>query len=220
MATKTTKPRKAIAAKVTKQDLGIALHTALRKGCDSSPTSAAWNMINYMDPYMWGLYLELLLEELRKIEKPSIGDLRDLTCDLWDPFGEIDKQWRDDNTLLPAEVHRNRKDRTLITVMGCIFDSFEENDWFGYACFLKEIGVKLRDSQKHDAKKAATILDERLRKRWGDELISVGVGEARTEQLYIYATKAVNKHWLDRLKYSGYMGYKVEIVVTGRPKPA
>ena len=36
-------------------DLGGALHTALRKLCDSKPTALAWNVINLLTDYDHGL---------------------------------------------------------------------------------------------------------------------------------------------------------------------
>lgn len=46
--------------KVTREELGMALHTALRKACDSSVTSLAWNLVQLdeLDP-AWNTYLDM-----------------------------------------------------------------------------------------------------------------------------------------------------------------
>lgn len=43
---------------VGKVNLGEALHTALRKACDSKPTSMAYVLISMMPNDLWGEYLE------------------------------------------------------------------------------------------------------------------------------------------------------------------
>ena len=61
--------------KIDLADLGVSLHTALRKYCDSAPTSIAWNAIEIMSPeaevapgvgfHKWVEYFEKLSDEDR-----------------------------------------------------------------------------------------------------------------------------------------------------------
>ena len=45
--------------KIPECDLGVVLHTALRKACDSTPTSLVWNIINIIKQG-WLDYLDLI----------------------------------------------------------------------------------------------------------------------------------------------------------------
>lgn len=66
--------RKAGKLAVDRESLGEALHTALRKCCDSHPTSLVWNLVYIMDNDVWGEYLEHVFFELEvaKRQKGSV----------------------------------------------------------------------------------------------------------------------------------------------------
>lgn len=52
----------------------MALHTALRKCCDSTPTSLAWNLINIDEASKaWGEYLDKVWLRIEALEqKPEV----------------------------------------------------------------------------------------------------------------------------------------------------
>lgn len=215
MATKTRKPRtrKAILDNITPSDLGMALHTALRKACDSKATSAAWNLIEILNE-PWSIYLDLLLKELKEAKRPSLSDLREFTLDLWHPFGEIDQIVRDDRGSAA------RKDRRLITALGCVFEMFDDVDWHGYGSYLDEYGIRLGKVKRLDLKEAALRLNTILRDQRKEEtLVSVGVGEvAKIEGIFVHVTDK-NQRYVDILKNRGFMGYQVKIEKTGKFRP-
>lgn len=50
-------------------EVGYVLHTALRKCCDSRPTSLAWNVVSLVGP-AWTYYCQLVTKQLLAGEYP------------------------------------------------------------------------------------------------------------------------------------------------------
>lgn len=110
---------------VTREDLAEALHTALRKCCDSRPTTLLWNMIYVIDGGVWQLYLDHVWS--------SLSVLVDR--------GETAKVILKSASLkFRASVDR-RNDKIeghSVTLLDLLFRDFSENDWAGYAEYLTE----------------------------------------------------------------------------------
>lgn len=206
MTTKAKAPRKAISSKVNANDLGCALHTALRKACDSSPTSAMWNLINTDQlTTTWDKYLNELLEELRKIESPTLGNFIDITLSAWDTFGSnVMPSTRSPNYCIAVAAH-------------CCFEMFTINDWYGFVNYLPDIGIRLRKSTKTDIQGAA----ERLAKCAADTnwYVSTGIGEHTTTEPCLYVHVSRQTSATKNLAENGYGGYKVKIINSGKFKP-
>lgn len=92
-------------------DLGVSLHTALRKCCDSTPTSIAYNLISLDDfDSTWKTYLMGVLELGRPV---TVDKLKAAMKSL--PWGE---------------AHRN--------ALRCAFDLFSDDDWAGFVAFEED----------------------------------------------------------------------------------
>jgi len=103
-----------------------SLHVALRKGCHSSISSAAWNLIYLLKPKQWKDLIKcvrdgfagytLTPEQTRIAGKRDAGMtkvLRD-TVLKWEPYGEGHEA----------------------VALFCVFENFSDNDWRGFASFL------------------------------------------------------------------------------------
>jgi len=101
--------------KIEKECLGECLHTALRKGCDSSPTTIAWNLIN-IEAFnsVWHEYLELAWKQLK-------------TCNTQNCWIGLKKA--------AEQIEYGTCPRSALRQT---FELFDENDWKGMACFLEE----------------------------------------------------------------------------------
>jgi hypothetical protein len=106
-------------------DLGSNLHTALRKLCDSAPTSAAWNLINLLPGTIWGAYLGALKKQLPESE--NITDtVKEVSCEL--------KYQVDYRSLKEQEPEAG----SWINLFSCVFRTFSVDDWGSYTCWLTE----------------------------------------------------------------------------------
>lgn len=89
-------------------DLGMSLHTALRKCSDSTPTSIIYNLISLESfDEAWHNYLELVLA---KGEPVTVDKLKAAASEI--KFGNAQR-----NALI------------------CTFRLFDDNDWKGFNCF-------------------------------------------------------------------------------------
>lgn len=94
-----------------REDLGVNLHTALRKCCDSIPTSIAYNLIS-LDEFTsaWEHYLQLVVAKGRPV---TVAKLKKSAADL---------EWGD--------ARRN--------ALHCAFDLFSDDDWAGFVEFERQ----------------------------------------------------------------------------------
>lgn len=102
---------------IFREDLGMATHTALRKVCDSSPTSLAWNLINLegITP-AWKEYLEILWSIIKALKKKP------------DDYGPILKQ-------ASESLEWGNHGQACLKLT---FRFFDDGDWSGMAAFLGE----------------------------------------------------------------------------------
>ena len=110
---------------VDRECLGEALHTALRKCCDSDPTSIMWNLIQLRDGGVWDEYLDhvwLELEVQKRTGKDWAGALRKASLAFERAI---------------CEEGLNRKlNMNFVVIMDIVFNQFDDGDWKGYASFL------------------------------------------------------------------------------------
>ena len=101
--------------KIRKEDLGEALHTALRKLCDSTPTSIAWNLIALdVCTAAWEEYLQIVWPKTRRVKKD----------DLWKQLKVASENWPGCGNHAKAALR-------------CAFRLFSDDDWkqmAGYLC--------------------------------------------------------------------------------------
>lgn len=99
-------------------ELGSYLHTALRKVCDSTPTSLTWNLLNLdgINP-SWTKYLDFAHKRLK-------GE-KDLTK-LWEHLKAASEDLEMDS--------RNAWDTTLYLS----FRMFDQDDWERFSTYLFE----------------------------------------------------------------------------------
>jgi hypothetical protein len=110
------------------EDLGAVLHTALRKCCDSSPTSAAWNLLYELKEDQWADLLDTIRAEFKSFAFVKGGKshndqlavrLKQATFQ-WEPYGK----------------------GHICVALHCVFHCFSDNDWYGFAGFLDSVVVK------------------------------------------------------------------------------
>lgn len=104
---------------IPKSDWGEALHTALRKLCDSTATTIAYNAIAVMEE-SWHHYVEHVRNTLRKDDV------------LHEELRRVSLQW---NCHQPSFMG---KERHLANILACSFKLFSIADWQGFAGFLEQ----------------------------------------------------------------------------------
>lgn len=128
------------------QDIGYNLHTALRKNCDSSPTSILWNLIAIdTDKGIWSPYIEHLHTELLKRYK-LIKNEADLVNVI-----RVLSNGDDENRYPGIEVEKyglnfeddeydwyQHKDNEyhMAMIWHSTFKLFDKQDWEGYCYYL------------------------------------------------------------------------------------
>lgn len=98
---------------MNKEDIGSALHTALRKLCDSKPTSIVWNAIHLLDDELWESYVSCIEETIRGKDSTT-ETIKSQTLRFWEDA--------------PISALRN--------IMKCGFDLFDDVDWSNYAYWI------------------------------------------------------------------------------------
>ncbi len=100
-----------------------ALHTALRKACDSTPSSIAWNLICVLEGDAWAKYCEFIEKLVPELYK---------TLPLDEALKQASKKW---------DCYAYSGDTRHITIaLHCTFELFEDSDWEGFASFLVPYG--------------------------------------------------------------------------------
>jgi hypothetical protein len=121
--------------------LAESLHVALRKGCDSSASSAAWNLIYLLKPKQWNGFLKHVEKGFEAFSVTVTGETKKLTeraldealakqlkkvVTKWEPYGEGHEA----------------------VALHCVFDLFSENDWHGFASFLSYSIEKEKEAKR------------------------------------------------------------------------
>lgn len=118
-------------------DVCVALHTALRKLCDSKPTSCAYNLVHLIcnlqiTPFKfdaWRAYGELVAYRINAGDKPMIA-ARKTAAELVDSFLEMCTVAKQDKECEPDNC------RTALYSLTCILDCFDEKDWKSFIGYL------------------------------------------------------------------------------------
>jgi hypothetical protein len=123
MKTKPNVPKKTYPSEDQIQTTGMNLHAALRKCCDSKPTSAVWNIIYALHRDIWHSFCKAMVgaktgrDLLRRFEA-------------WDQK----EAWDVENTL-PKD---GTNDRNIAVAFRCMLKCFDVGDWEGFAAFIGE----------------------------------------------------------------------------------
>ena len=104
--------------KIDLEDLGVSLHTSLRKYCDSAPTSIAWNAIEIMSPEQWLDYLQYLNSSIEKSDDVSLDNLAGFV-------NQVSYAWQ------------GYSGKPALAILHSSFELFSDDDWKGYTVVLK-----------------------------------------------------------------------------------
>jgi hypothetical protein len=116
----------------------MAMHTALRKRCDSKITSAAYNIIHLIDVKpvrfnAWKILGNLVAKRLNQGDKPLVA-LKSSHAELEAAFFTVIRQATDKTERIPAEA------RSSMYALSCTMACFEKKDWEGMSAYLGEAG--------------------------------------------------------------------------------
>ena len=116
---------------VGREELGEALHTALRKCCDSHPTSLLWNLLYLIDEGVWDLYLDCVWIGLQVEGGRKDGD----PC-LWKALKEASLKFGGLRGYAGEHGERGRLDWNSVHCLDITFGMLDEQDWQGFSAFL------------------------------------------------------------------------------------
>lgn len=127
--------------KIDREDLGANLHTALRKLCDSTPTSLAWNLFYCLPPEIWNAYLDCVFEGAEKATQSTLGEavkqssigFRDWMSD---PAGDSRFSRKETYTVKATKKTQDTAGSWAQTLT-CTFKLFDADDWQAYIGFLR-----------------------------------------------------------------------------------
>ena len=135
---------------IERESFGEALHVALRKVCDSAPTSAAWNCVHLMPNSVWGEYLDAAWpwitgkskakEVWQRLKAGSAAfDRERISMDdvaaskLIRTLPEKETAGRS-----PSEILAERAQWAVL--FSCILRTFDDTDWRNFASYLTDEG--------------------------------------------------------------------------------
>ena len=109
------------------EDVGAAVHTALRKLCDSTPTTIAYCIISAMEDG-WAYYLRAVRRTLKADNTHTLS---------WEPLS-VAFQVGDEGTGWDEKDFRGLKPRevSLVNALHAVFRLFDECDWGGFSSYV------------------------------------------------------------------------------------
>lgn len=124
-------------------DLGCSLHTALRKACESTATSLAYNLIAMAD-VEWTVWLRALWRRLEEKHEPR--HLTRITqSELIDCIMKQCKDWYPTGTGYPRKRHgefeneeMRKMEENLLLSIGLAIRLFDDSDLHGFTCYCFE----------------------------------------------------------------------------------
>lgn len=122
---------------IPEAELGAALHTALRKACDSTPTSLAYNLVSLIDDSSrlraaWGLYRARAWHHLSGVGVEVVDPVNCLKLAAADlGFHGPEDVWRENRGYI-------EKAGPALTALLITFEGFDDGDWEGFAAYLIE----------------------------------------------------------------------------------
>lgn len=100
---------------IRKSELGMAFHTALRKGCDSPTSSLLWALINLnASNHAWEVFLEAI----------------------WSHRTEVTAKYFKASILKILEREKFKEHDSLVNVLYLAFKCLTDDDWEGIKSFL------------------------------------------------------------------------------------
>jgi len=113
---------------VEREMLGVALHTALRKLCYSTPTSIQWKGFSLMPTEIFGMYLDAVWEKLKdtKHESEAYRAIVLASLEFMDYFSDKRRE---------SFIKDGLQWANLVT---CTFEMFEDSDWKSYTYWVVE----------------------------------------------------------------------------------
>jgi hypothetical protein len=113
-----------------------AMHTALRKCCDSKITSAVYNIIRLIDVApvrfdAWRMLGALVAKKVNQGHTP-LDALRTSHAELEASFYAVVRQAHDKAERVPTEAHSS------LYALSCAMACFKKEDWQGMAAYLGE----------------------------------------------------------------------------------
>ena len=127
---------------------GMALHTALRKCCDSRMTSIAYNIINGMQNGEWGAFSQMLLAAIdakaisaKTPESLAEGIRRMATFDYTEGCPTFTDEYEpkftsDQRSGKEAEELTKKSSRSLWSALIMVIGEFDEGDMLGFVAYL------------------------------------------------------------------------------------
>ena len=113
-------------------DLGACVHTALRKCCDSTVTSLAYNLVHACDRE-WDHLLKIMHDEISKVEDPTPGSVADSMLQLFEKLSIFDDRWpygpHDPKSKTPGDAN-------LFQALVLAFRLFDRDEWLGAHAYL------------------------------------------------------------------------------------
>ena len=109
---------------VDRECLGECLHAALRKCCDSKPTTLLWNVVGLLDEKVWELYLDHIWVALQVADKTGVK--------LAEALKEASLSFED---AVSGQKRRDFPSHHFYVFVGTL-ELLSAEDWQGYAAFL------------------------------------------------------------------------------------
>lgn len=98
------------------ENVGESFHTALRKACDSKPTSAMWNAIHVVKPETYGVYCDAIMVAVHGKQFWTLGEFAHAVKTAWlavPYFGKVE-----------------------LALLHCIGEMMDVIDWQGASDFM------------------------------------------------------------------------------------
>ena len=130
--------------KMTVEDVdtfGVALHTALRKACDSAPTTGAYIQIDAMPNDLWGEFLDVIWPILQADEPYTdvAKQCKWAITEEYDPsrlnYEEVCKNDKMEAKYNKKQLQDRYVQRSLLRLW---FRCFDDGDWQGFTVYLTE----------------------------------------------------------------------------------
>ncbi len=120
---------------ITGYDVCYSIHTALRKCCDSTPTSLLWNLIHAFDGRAddaWHFYGELVAHHIAD-GRSAVDAMKNAAVTLGASARfDVPEGFRDRH----AGLRSSTEGACALTAIRLTFELFSEQDWDGAAGYL------------------------------------------------------------------------------------
>ena len=105
-------------SKINLGQIGYDLSVALRKYCDSTPTTIAYKAVHLMDD-SWNVYCKFMKENLLKEESPTWEDIKEFSI----AFEDSDEY----------SAIKDDKENSYACILILSFRLFSDSDWQNYS---------------------------------------------------------------------------------------